>query len=1255
MEEISKDISGFPMMPNEFVRQLALRRIYLWSEGVSLKFKAPEGAVDETMKQAISFFKGDLIKALQKRPGYLLISPLSYNQKSLFFMHLLEPDSAAYNIALSMKLHSQVEMEKMRVALEVTGRRHGMLRTTYSYTELKDAIIPVQFIHEDLPPSVETINAADWTEDELKERVQEFYKRPFDLEKGPMVRAGLFFRGEKETVLAAVFHHISMDAWSLNIIMRDLAAACSGAEEDASGLPASSQYTEFVLAQHRDLEEPAGMSHLEHWLKMHRSPAPPPVLVPESRRPALRRSKGATHYFNLGPEFCRKIESEAQKQGITSFALLLAVFQWFIFERSGQRDVTIGIPVMARKDRRFEGTVGYFINPVPLRSTRSGTPSFYDHARTTALELRTAIDHRDAPFAAIVERLGGVRDTAHTPVFQIMFNMLSHKTLGEVIELLYPMERPLTVDFGGLNATAYALDQQEGQFDMTLELIDFGDRILGLWKYCTDLFTSSEALDMISAFQARLEAALESPERPLFATSGQDVISPTPDKDTPVVAVSATFTAEVLQEFLEFWFQRLGWRNEVRFAQYNQVFQELLNPSSLLRSNRLGHNIVMVRIDDLLDAGSEGQLKDIMEMGDSLSKILDDLLNALTAAVQSMQAPLFFVLCPSSPASEEILRLKSGMIEKFLEALRSLPGVTVITHEDISRHYPVPEYYEHFGHTIGRVPFTRQYLAALATSVARSMHSLSHKPVKALVVDCDGTLWRGVSAEDGATGVFIGPLQRDFQKFLIEQYQAGIVLCLCSKNQEADVWAVFDRHPDMLLKREHFTFWKINWEPKSSNIQALASEINIGLDAIALLDDSPMERAEVNSNCPAVFCLEFPEAWEERTRWLKNLWALDHGRVTKEDKIRQEHYRSEQLRENIKKSAGSLLAFLEKLELRIDINAAEPADYERLTQLSVRTNQFNTTTLRLTLQEVVEYAENPAKSAHITRVRDRFGDYGLVGGMFATASEGVLCVDGMFLSCRALGRGVEYRMAAYLSAIAQKAGCTEVAFPVRTTDRNEPARNYLTRLKGLLKGTVDDAGTLKVKAEQLAAINLKDAIVPAEEIEETVPKEISDKVDGDLSRVREVSVSIAGELNSVEAILDAVEKRTREKQGRIPVSKPAAAAAPVTATERVIAEIWKRVLGLADVSTNAKFFEVGGTSLLMVRIAIELKNNHNLEVSIMDMFQYPSIADLAKHLDQGGQAVEVESRAAEAAVRQREALSLKNLAAQFKRLKKSRE
>lgn len=1241
------------MTPSEFISLLAERRVHLFSEGENLKFRAPEGAVDEKIRQMLRIHKVDLLRILARRTAPLLISPLSYNQQSLFFLHLLEPASSAYNLALAIRLYAAVSPETLHRAIERLVRKHEQLRTTYEHGEFGRSLIPVQLVHDMLSPSFETFDARDWREEDLSVRIQAFYDTPFDLQQGPVVRAGLFIRGAAESILTLVVHHIAADAWSMRLILQDLANACIKELGNAGNASAGEEYIDFTVAQGRELADKAGQDCLKYWVEQHRPPSPA-LALGEGRRPPVRRSVGATHYFRIEPSVRREVENAAREQGVTTFALLLSVFQWLLFEQTGQDDVVVGIPTLGRNDPRFEKTVGYFVNPVALRSRRKGRQNFLDHALATARELRSALDHRDAPFAAVVEQLGCDRDTSRTPVFQVMFNLLSRRLMGDAIDFLYPFEEAREVDFGGITATAYCLNQQEGQFDLTLEFIDNGDHLLGFLKYCTDLFSPEKAALLAARFLELLDRALAAPASVHFPSADPDAADPVPDEQTSVVAISATFTAEVLEDFCAFWFQRLDWKASVRFAPFNQVFQELLNPSSLLRRNRDGHNIVMVRCEDLLEGAGKRPVTGVNGTDGRIPMILDELRLAVVTAAQNMAVPLCFVLCPPSEAGAALQDRYGRAIEAFLESLRSIPGVTVLTHRDIIRHYPVIEYQESLGETIGRIPYARPYLAALATTVVRSLHASSRGPIKAIVLDCDGTLWDGVAAEDGPEGVLIGPWQRKFQEYILEQHRAGTILCICSKNRESDVWAVFDQNPLMLLRREHIAFQRINWERKSANIQALRTAMNIGLDAIAFLDDNPVERAEIRTLCPSVLCPELPEAWEERTAWLEHLWVLDQPGVTAEDLKRQQHYRSEKLRDDFRQHTGSFIEFLEKLDLNVEFRPAETSDFDRLAQLSMRTNQFNTTMLRLSAKDVAEYAAAFGCSAHVARVSDRFGDYGMVGGMLACAVDSVLRVEGMFLSCRALGRGVEHRMASYMGLVARQAGCSTVAFALNTTDRNEPAGKFLAQLGRFANGSQDDRGFLRTAAEHLADLRYQEMLHPSETAGPDRDSDAFPLFENTSFDDLEKFSSIAGELRTTAEILNAVDRLCSERQGTNRVKTEGARVTPATETEMVIAGVWKRTLGIADICVETNFFDAGGSSLMLAQIAIELGRDHGLNVSLVDMFQYPTILELARHLQGTAQSGNKSDKTTANAMRRREVLQTQHLPEAFKRLKQVR-
>jgi len=1195
---------------------LAERRILLaWQED-RLRFRAPEGAIDDNLRAALRAHKDDLSAMLRTRNGFVQLCPLSYNQLSLYFLHLFDSTAPAYNLALTLRLRNPTRPELIQEAVQRLVKQHPQLRTTFGHASLNGAEIPCQFTAEELAPAFIEHEAETWTEDTLRERAQSFYATPIDLENGPVVRAGLFRRATGGDVLILQLHHIAVDGWSLDLIARDLGRhyTDAAAGREISVVTQTETYNDFTLNQRQWLAQPKGLAQLEYWRKTLQPKPPVLELGDINQRPAIRRSTGATRYFEIDAPSRARLEEAATRLGVTPFALLLSTFQAFLMQRAKLNDVTVGVPSLGRRGIQSEDTVGYFVNPIALRSQRSGALSFREHAQRTAQELAAALENRDLPFASIVEQLGGNRDPARTPVFQVLFNLLSRRMLGDVVDLIYPGADEATVNLSGLVAGPFPLHQQEGQFDLTLEFVDRGAGWLALFKYCTDLFTNAEAEAMVEEFNSLLNKVSTSPDTLLFD------FSPTIaslQKTQEQIVIAATFTAEAMQDAFRFWFKRLDWSAELAFAPFNQVFQELLNPASLLRRNTRGHNVVFIRCDDLieLDKPEAGHAPPPQPhaFAKQLKRNLDELIATLLTHAPAMQVPLCVAICPSSPGLCTAVPNEALLRTEFAASLDAIQGVQVLTPEKLNLWYPVADWYEPAGEELGHIPYTPHFLTALATGVVRTLHKGRQAPIKAIAIDCDGTLWQGVVGEDGPEGVTIDTAQRHFQGYLIEQQQAGVLLCLCSKNQEADVWSVFDRHPAMVLKREHIAFARINWEPKSSNLQALAAEINIGLAAFAFLDDNTLERAEVSANCPEVLTVDLPEQWNKRVPYLRQLWQLDHARVTEEDRKRSEHYRANLLRADLRSDTRSYTDFLTRLELVVEIRPVVEAEQDRVAQLMVRTNQFNTTVQRLSRPELVAYTGTPRHAAFVINVRDRFGDYGLVGAALTRVQEDTLQIDSLLLSCRSLGRGVEHRIAAYLANHAIALGCNWVTFPFTPTDRNEPARSFLEQVRSLCDGNPSEKGELRVTAQRLATVQF----IPASTNESKEPNQIaanSAPPKQSAPRENERFMDIANELASAETIFAAL-TNSRQQLPRRPTTphRTNTLSTPQSETEAIITAAWKRILALPDIGTKENFFELGGTSLLIAQLALELRRQ-GLSVKIVDLFHYPTIDALARNL-----------------------------------------
>jgi FkbH-like protein len=540
-----------------------------------------------------------------------------------------------------------------------------------------------------------------------------------------------------------------------------------------------------------------------------------------------------------------------------------------------------------------------------------------------------------------------------------------------------------------------------------------------------------------------------------------------PDRK-PLLAIAATFTADPIEDTIAFWLRKFNLPFDIRFAPYNQVFQELIG-ESLLASNQDGVNLLLVRLEDWQGGGHEaGPLPSQVE------KSTTEFIGAVRAAAERSAVPFVVGLCPPSPAvAADVPRaLELSKAEDAIVAeLKNAPTIHIVTPADVAEIYKVKEYYSAHTDQIGHVPYTGDYFTALGTMMSRRIWALRSRPHKVIVLDCDGTLWKGTVGEDGASGVVFGSPWLALQEFMVRQHDAGMLLCICSKNSQEDVFAVFDqRREEMPLKRDHIVSWRVNWTAKSENLRSLAKELELGLDSFIMVDDNPIECAEIEANCPDALTLQLPPEEEKIPTFLRRVWAFDHLKVTSEDKNRTAFYRANAQRETARTGALTMDDFLRGLQLQVEIAPAEASQLERVAQLTQRTNQFNVSGIRRTVAEVQRLCEREDAGCSVVDLRDRFGDYGLVGVLIYTTAPDAVVVDSFLLSCRALGRKVEHRMLAELGRIARRLHVGRVDIPFTASPKNKPARDFLESFGNQYEDARDGGVVFRFPSEFAAGV-----------------------------------------------------------------------------------------------------------------------------------------------------------------------------------------
>jgi FkbH-like protein len=685
------------------------------------------------------------------------------------------------------------------------------------------------------------------------------------------------------------------------------------------------------------------------------------------------------------------------------------------------------------------------------------------------------------------------------------------------------------------------------------------------------------------------------------------------------IAIAATFVAEPVQTVLDFWMHKLGLRFAVEFAPYDQVMQQLLDPSSLLRRNQEGLNALLIRFDDWLRRdGAEEERPWTREQLDRVQDGIEGFAQALKSASEHSQVPYLVCICPEAPApaGEASSAMQARMRDLLRMELRELGNVDILVGSELNRIYKVGEYYDPQGQRLGHMPYTAAFYSAIGTALVRRLRALYSAPYKAIVLDCDRTLWKGICAEDGPNGIQIDEPHKGFQDFVVAQHDSGLLICLCSKNHEEDVFGAFDSHPEMPLQREHIVSWRINWKPKSENIRSLAGELGIGLDSFVFIDDNPLECAEVQEALPEVLVVPMPGDPVSPARFFAHLWAFDHSKITEEDRARTQLYHQQADRERFRESATTLADFIAGLQLHIKLFEAAPQHYERIAQLTQRTNQFNMTTIRRSAEELRALAESGDARVLAVEVDDRFGDYGLVGAVIYRPEAEAIEVDTLLLSCRVLGRGVEHRILARLGEIAGSLGLDAVDVRFIPTSKNQPAFDFLEKLDANSRSQAGPALRYRFPAEYARKVEF--SADSAESTDGRAPEQeaISRPSEGRSPSARPTSehfVQIALQLSSAAQITEAIDSWNQKAR----MNLPSGYAAPSSPLEQAIARIWKEVLGFDRVGIQDKFSELGGSSLAAVQVIARLNKELGVELSIVDIFEAPTIESMVKRLESG--------------------------------------
>ncbi len=484
------------------------------------------------------------------------------------------------------------------------------------------------------------------------------------------------------------------------------------------------------------------------------------------------------------------------------------------------------------------------------------------------------------------------------------------------------------------------------------------------------------------------------------------------------VVLLRNYTAETIEPYLKFHLYASGMQPEISFGGYDTVHQDLIASDSPVHSAPGEIVVLSLMLDQLAPQ--------CHQPGWQAEQTLEELGALLQQALQSTQSllvlntflPPFYphnsisVIGESTDFGEQVEKL-NHFLRQFVREHNG--RCCLIDWGRLLRLLGEQQAMDYRYWYLAKAPFKKAFLDLYAQQIAIAVRALKGKAKKCIVLDCDNTLWGGIIGEDGLHGIqldkhdYPGKAFYDFQLNLLQLKQRGVLLALCSKNNEQEVWDVLEQHPSCPLKRSDLAAWRINWQDKVSNLLALAEELNLGLDSFVMVDDSDFECDHIRQALPEVKVLQVPARLYDYPVLLLRDGLFDTLSLSNEDQQRTAMYQAEGQRRSLQRQYEDMEKYLASLQIIARIHQARPEGLARVAQLTQKTNQFNLTTRRYSEADIHRLAQDENSAIYSLSVQDRFGDLGLVGVFIANykPTQRAAIIDSFLLSCRALGRGLE--------------------------------------------------------------------------------------------------------------------------------------------------------------------------------------------------------------------------------------------------------
>jgi|SRR5579872_6720950 len=527
------------------------------------------------------------------------------------------------------------------------------------------------------------------------------------------------------------------------------------------------------------------------------------------------------------------------------------------------------------------------------------------------------------------------------------------------------------------------------------------------------------------------------------------------------VSIERSFTLEPLISAFRAAAYANGIDLSLRLSPFNAYAQEMLDPKSALYDFQPDIVVVAALTSDLAPDLWNGfpvlAQAEIVNLEQEIITRFQSLIDAFRAhsaaniIVHLLERPAFpsaGVLDSQCDASQ--LAAIQQINTNLKSLARTYRGVYCLDYDALIARFGTLNWRDEGKWQSVRMPIRAQFHPALIDEWMRFLIPLTGKSAKVVAVDLDNTLWGGVIGEDGIAGIqlggeYPGTIYKSVQQALLALRERGLLLAICSKNNEADVHEVFEKHPEMVLKLEHFAAIRVNWDDKVSSLRSIAAELNVGLDSLAFLDDNKVERDHVQQHLPEVHVIELPDDPLRYADAIISYPFFARLALSNEDQQRSAAYAARSRVSELKENAESWEDFLRSLQQKVIIEDVNDLTLARVAQLTQKTNQFNLTTRRYTEQDIDDLRFRPDWRFYTLRVIDRYVDNGFVGLAMVRDLGESWSIETFLLSCRVIGRGVETALLSAIVNDARAAGKHSLVGRFIATAKNMPAKDFYLR------------------------------------------------------------------------------------------------------------------------------------------------------------------------------------------------------------------